>query len=69
MARRRSIARDPAPTEIENRCAEIRRGWSEMTHRVRAGYGRNYEAVAQNEAWLPPVVNSLDLDLDPAWDW
>lgn len=33
-ARRR---RDPSPAEIAARCAEIRQGWSEAEHRIRAG--------------------------------
>ena len=69
MARRASLARDPAPSEIARKCAEIRGRWSELTHRVRAGYGKNYEAVQENEAWAPPTIASTDLDLDPSWDW
>jgi hypothetical protein len=29
----------PSPEEIENRCREIRRNWSESEHRRRAGLG------------------------------
>ena len=69
MACRASSARDPAPAEIKRRCAEIRDMWSEMTHRVRAGYGRNYEEVYENNAWTPPRFSSLELELDSGWDW
>ena len=68
MAGRRSTMRDPAPSEIARMCAEIRNVWSEPTHRVRAGYGKNVEAVAKNDAWLPPVISSTELDLDPTWE-
>lgn len=68
MARRAALARDPAPAEIERKCAEIRGRWSEMTHRVRAGFGKNYEAVTENEAWLPPIISAIELDLDPSWE-
>ncbi len=54
--------RDPAPAEIERMCAEIRTQWNELTYKVRAGYGRNIEAVQKNEAWLPPLVDCSDLD-------
>jgi hypothetical protein len=63
MARRKSSRRDPAPAEILHLCAQIRRGWSEMTHRVRAGFGENYEAVTKREAWSPPVVPASELEL------
>jgi hypothetical protein len=48
-------------------CAEIRKSWNEMTHRVRAGYGKNYEAVARQEAWLPPMIASMDLEYPAEW--
>jgi hypothetical protein len=34
-----------------------------MTHRVRAGYGENYEAVSKREAWLPPLILANEVDL------
>ena len=66
---RRANVRDPAPAEIARRCAEIRDHWSELTHRVRAGYGKNCEVVAKNEAWSPPVITATELDLEPGWDF
>ncbi len=60
-ARRRSLP-DPAPAEIQRRCAEIRSMWSELTHRVRAGYGKNFDAVIANQSWRPPMVRLADLE-------
>ena len=65
MARRKASRRDPAPAEILHLCAQIRRSWSEMTHRVRAGYGENYEAVTKREAWTPPVILTSEVELPP----
>jgi len=62
MARRKSSRRDPAPAEIVHLCAKIRRTWSEMTHRVRAGYGANYEMAARRDAWTPPIVMLREID-------
>ncbi|HIF33126.1 MAG TPA: hypothetical protein EYG57_07275 [Planctomycetes bacterium] len=67
MARRKRVRRDPAPAEIQRMCAEIRKSWNEMTHRVRAGYGKNYEAVAKQEAWSPPMIASSDLEYPVEW--
>ncbi len=63
MARRKSSRRDPAPAEILHLCAKIRRTWTEMTHRVRAGYGENYESVARREIWTPPMVLLREVEL------
>ena len=68
MARRKSVRNDPAPAEIERLCAEIRESWSEMTFRVRAGYGKNYEAVAKQQAWLPPVIAATELEMPVEWN-
>jgi hypothetical protein len=68
MARRKSVRRDPAPAEIQRLCAEIREAWSEMTFRVRAGYGKNYEAVAKQQAWLPPVILANELESPAEWN-
>jgi hypothetical protein len=62
MARRKSSRRDPAPAEIVYLCAQIRRGWSELTYRVRAGYGQNYEQVQQQEVWTPPEIKLSELE-------
>ena len=63
MARRKRNRRDPAPAEILYLCAKIRRKWSETMHRVRAGYGENFEAVIKREAWIPPVISCEELEL------
>ena len=62
MGAKRGSAPDPAPAEIRRRCAEIRSMWSELTHRVRAGYGKNYDAVQDNQAWFPPMVSTRELE-------
>lgn len=63
MTRRKRNRRDPAPAEITYLCARIRRKWSETMHRVRAGYGENFEAVEKRDNWTPPVVPSQDLEV------
>lgn len=63
MARRKSSRRDPAPAEILHLCAQIRRGWNELTYRMRAGYGQNHEAISRRAAWSPPLILSSDLEL------
>ena len=62
MSKKKRSRVDPAPAEIKRLCAEIRSMWSDMTYKVRAGYGKNYEAVTKFEAWLPPMVSSLEVD-------
>ncbi|MCA9178310.1 MAG: hypothetical protein KDB14_27805 [Planctomycetales bacterium] len=62
MSKQKRMRTDPAPAEIKRLCAEIRTMWSDMTYKVRAGYGKNFDAVAKFEAWLPPTVSTLELD-------
>ena len=62
MSKKKRLRVDPAPAEIRRLCAEIRSTWSDMTYKVRAGYGKNFDAVAKFEAWLPPMVSSLELE-------
>ena len=62
MSKKKRLRVDPAPAEIQRLCAEIRSMWSDMTYKVRAGYGKNFEAVAKFEAWLPPTVTSLEME-------
>jgi hypothetical protein len=63
MTHRKRNRQDPAPSEILHLCAQIRRNWSETMHRVRAGYGQNFEAVAKKECWTPPVIDTSELEL------
>ena len=62
MSKKKRMRVDPAPAEIQRLCAEIRGTWSDMTYKVRAGYGKNYEAVAKFEAWYPPMVASTEME-------
>lgn len=62
MSKKKRLRVDPAPAEIQRLCAEIRSMWSDMTFKVRAGYGKNFEAVGKFEAWLPPTVSSLEFE-------
>ena len=62
MSKKKRMRVDPAPAEIQRLCAEIRSMWSDMTYKVRAGYGKNYEAVSKFEAWYPPMVSSTELE-------
>lgn len=41
---------DPTPEEIEERAAEVRRGWSETEHRRRAG-------LPESAGWEAPTVS------------
>lgn len=62
MSGKKRLRVDPAPAEIQRLCAEIRSLWSDATYKVRAGYGRNFEAVARHEAWLPPLISALEFE-------
>lgn len=62
MSGKKRLRVDPAPAEIQQRCAEIRSMWSDTTYKVRAGYGKNFEAVAKFEAWYPPMISGVDVD-------
>lgn len=62
MSGKKRMRVDPAPAEIERLCAEIRRTWSDLTYKVRAGYGRNFDAVAVYEAWYPPMYSSAEFE-------
>jgi hypothetical protein len=50
----------PTPKEIRIACAEIRRGWSEEQHWVRAT-GVLLSEAAERQAWTPPVVSAAGL--------
>jgi hypothetical protein len=63
MPRRKRNHPDPAPAEILHLCAQIRRNWSETMHRVRAGYGQNFEAVAKRDNWSPPVIDTTEIEI------
>ena len=52
----------PSPDEIRIACAEIRRGWNEEQHWVRAA-GVLLSEAAEQRAWTPPVVSAADLGL------
>lgn len=62
MSKKKRMRVDPAPAEIKRLCAEIRSMWSDTTYKVRAGYGKNYEAVAKFEAWYPPMVQATEME-------
>ena len=62
MSGKKRLRVDPAPAEIQQLCAEIRSMWSDMTYKVRAGYGKNFEAVTKFEAWYPPMVSGAELE-------
>ena len=63
MSRRKRCSRDPAPSEILHLCAQLRHNWSETMHRVRAGYGQNFEAVAKRDVWTPPLIDTSELEV------
>jgi hypothetical protein len=57
---------DPSPEEIAAACAEIREGWSEAEHRIRAGLApvdengraamiRHLKEFGNVGGWTPPV--------------
>jgi hypothetical protein len=53
---------DPTPQEIEVRKRRIRDGWSERTHRLRAGF--TADQVDRMDQWTAPLVHLSDLNLD-----
>ena len=53
---------DPTPQEIKRWTLEIRKGWSERTHRLRAGW--TVDAADKLGQWTPPVVSLPELGLD-----
>ena len=64
MARRGPKVIDPTPQEIEIGARLIRAGWSERTHRIRAGW--TVEAADRMEQWTTPIVHLSDLCFDEA---
>jgi hypothetical protein len=54
---------DPTPQEIQYWTREIRKGWSERTHRLRAGW--TVEMADRMDQWTAPVVSMAELCLDP----
>ena len=67
MATRKRKAHDPAPAEIRRMCAEIRDGWSELTHKVRSGRAKTYEEAAKATTWSPPLITATELDVPQDW--
>ena len=53
---------DPTPQEIERSVRRIRDGWSERTHRLRAGW--TVDMVDRMDQWTAPVIPIRDLELD-----
>jgi hypothetical protein len=62
MGARGPKTHDPTPQEIELRKQRIRDGWSERTHRLRAGY--TADQVDRMDQWTAPIIRLSDLSLD-----
>ncbi len=63
MVRRKSLRRDPAPAEIQYLCAQIRRGWNEVTYRLRAGFASTCQEAERGPVWTPPVIRVEEIEL------
>ncbi len=61
--RGRYVPQEPTPDEIEAACREIRMGWSEIEHRLRAGLPK--ELIDRRHEYHVPVVSTRKL-LDEA---
>jgi hypothetical protein len=55
---------DPTPQEIRRWTKKIREGWSERTHRLRAGW--TVEAADKMGQWTAPIVSVPDMYTDTA---
>jgi len=53
---------DPTPQEIRHWTKKIREGWSERTHRLRAGW--TVDAADRMDQWTAPVVHIDEMHLE-----
>jgi hypothetical protein len=57
---------DPTPQEIRYWTKKIREGWSERTHRLRAGW--TVDAADRMDQWTAPIIHIDDRHLDAIED-